>query len=148
MGRKGRKGDERSFIKPNKGGRPTKLTPELQLEIVRNLEHGAYQETAAAAAGVHADTFRLWLREGKKRPNSVYAKFLMAVDQAVAKAQLADLEAISKHRAKNWQAPAWRVSRRDPKRWGPASRGRVGDDGDDGDDSFTLNYNLEKDEGP
>ena len=56
----------------NTGGRPTKLTDEVQKQIIQVIEMGNYIETAAAYAGVSKDALYKWLRkEGKQRKESI-----------------------------------------------------------------------------
>lgn len=50
---------------PNKGGRPSKLTPELQAEVVKLVEAGDAIEVAAGVCGVDQGTLHRWIRRGK-----------------------------------------------------------------------------------
>ena len=45
--------------------RPTKLTPEVQLEICNWLKLGYYQEDAAIMAGISASTYYEWMKKGE-----------------------------------------------------------------------------------
>lgn len=114
------------------GGRPTKLTPELQTRIVNFLRTGAYVETAAAAAGVSKQTLYDWLKRGarvgrdelgevtpKDHPDADYARFLDAVEVAQAEADVGDLAIIRKAAQDGyWAAAAWRLERKHPDKWG------------------------------
>ena len=53
------------------GGRPTKLTPEVQTTIVNALAAGVYLETAASAAGINRATLNRWLKEGNRHQNGI-----------------------------------------------------------------------------
>lgn len=82
-------------------GRPTLLTPALQDEISRYLQSGVTVETACAACGISAATYRSWLKQGKdelKRVEAtngarvtqkarIYVDFLAAVERTLATVQ-------------------------------------------------------------
>lgn len=101
-------------------GRPTKLTPELQEEIVRYLRLGNYVETVCAIVGINKSTFYDWLKQGAraKRSTNKMAQFSNAVKAAMALGEAADLAVIQRASARSWQAAAWRLERRYPGRWG------------------------------
>jgi transposase-like protein len=106
-----------------KGKKPAELTPEVQAQIIKNLLHGAYVETAVIAAGVPKVTFYEWLkrahRGGESDPDGKYMALLNAVEKAQEEAELRDLAMISKAAMNGaWQANAWRLERKNYKRWG------------------------------
>lgn len=68
-------------------GRPTKLTPELQAQIVKDIGDGAYDWIAAQAAGIAPSTFWRWMQLGEKG-NHTYSEFCKEVKQARAKARV------------------------------------------------------------
>lgn len=78
--------------KPDKGGRPSKLTPDVQDEICLALRTGSFAEPAALYAGVAKATFYSWLDRGRKDReagrNSTYRGFLDAVERASAQAEV------------------------------------------------------------
>lgn len=108
-------------------GRPTKLTKKTQEKIIEFLRNGAYVETAALAAGVAKATFYNWLKEGNKEKeqkiDGIYSRFLDAIDEASAKAEVADVLRITQA-AQNgiWQASAWRLERKFPEKWGKSDK--------------------------
>lgn len=107
-------------------GRKTKLTPEVQSNIVQALRAGNYQETAAKFAGISQQTYYTWLRRGAEEPDSIYAEFLEAVERAKAAAEVRDIALIDK--AANdgsWQAAAWKLERKYPQRWGRITRTEI-----------------------
>jgi hypothetical protein len=137
----------KAFRKVKKGGRPSKLTQELIDTVCANLRHGAYVETAAAAAGVSKEILYKWMRAGNEKPKSIFGRFLHAVQVAQAEGHVNDLAAITAARAKNWQAAAWRAARRYPEQWAPTHRPPVASASPGANDNmFTLNYNLDKDD--
>lgn len=113
-------------------GRPTKLTPELQDQIVAAIQRGAYVETAANMAGINTDTFYEWLRKGARmhdvvkkgkkiiRPeNQRLIEFSVAIQKATAQGEMRDIVAVDNAaQAGAWQAAAWKLERRNYTRWG------------------------------
>lgn len=73
------------------GGRPTKLTPALQDEIIKAIRAGNYMETAAAYQGVDKTTLYEWLRRGKAASRGIYAEFSHAIEKALAVAEIRDV---------------------------------------------------------
>jgi len=99
-------------------GRPTKLTPELTIEIVRLIEMGCYYDTAAAACGISRDTMHRWMRDGARCKTPELKVFSDACKRADARAQAAAVERIRKAGADVWQADAWFLERKWPALWG------------------------------
>lgn len=90
-------------------GRPPKLTPEVQGEIVNAIVAGATYKAAAEYAGVSYESFNLWM----KRPGRMYLQFSQAVTRANARARV-NLLARIQQSAKDgdWRAAAWILERR------------------------------------
>jgi hypothetical protein len=80
----------------NKGGRPNKLTKELQDTICAFIRAGNYIETAAVASGISKDTLYLWLKRGAVRKNGRWTKFSDAVKRALSEYETRDVAAIDK----------------------------------------------------
>lgn len=113
-------------------GRPTKLTPELQAEMVNIIRVGNYVETACAYVGLNKSTFYDWLKRGareldriKQNPKArirkeeeIFVEFSNAIKKAEAEAEARDVLIIGKAAETQWQAAAWRLERRLPKKWG------------------------------
>lgn len=137
---------ERAFRKAKRVGAPLTLTDALTATVVRYLKDGAYVETAAAAAGIDKATLHRWLRQGKHDrdaglEDTPHAEFCAAVEEAIARAELDDLGRVSKAAKRgNWNASAWRLERRFPKRWAAAKR--FGTDGEDGDEDVNAGFRL------
>ena len=100
--------------------RPTKLTIEITEAIAKTVEAGNFIETAAALAGVSRTTLRVWLSRGNKARSGLYREFRDRIKGAQAKAEIDDVERIETAASdpKQWQAAAWRLERRNWKRWG------------------------------
>ena len=147
-----------------KSGTLLETNPELIEKICAVLRIGAYIEVAAALNGIGYNTLRSWVIKGKSDPDSMYGKFLRAVEKAFSEAEIRDLATIDKFangqdaqyemevvREKDrsiiydsngkpmmqiardaegkpiikrseirpkWEAAAWKMARRNPKRWG------------------------------
>lgn len=113
-------------------GRPTKLNQGVQQKIVTAIRAGNYIETAAAYAGINKTTLYDWLKRGareqerfRKNPKArvrkreaPYVEFSNAVEKALAEAEIRDVAIIGKAAEEQWQAAAWRLERKFPKRWG------------------------------
>ena len=98
-------------------GRPSKLTPELQAQIILALRAGNYIEVAAAHVGIDKVTLYAWLREGARHPGR-HREFSHAVLKAQAEAHVMDVARIAKAAQTQWQAAAWRLERKFPAQWG------------------------------
>lgn len=107
----------------NKGGRPPKLTDEVQKDILSALYAGNYVNVAVEYAGIHKSTFYLWCKLGREKPRSKYGKFLTEVRKAIRAAEV-NYVAILQQAAKNGNVDAvkfW-LSRKNPRRWGEKSK--------------------------
>lgn len=102
-------------------GRPTKLTPELQADLVRLIEAGNYVETAAGCCGVQPATVRDWVKRGV-RGHKTYRGFSTALKKAEARAEASGVVRIRAAAKNQWQADAWFLERKFPQRWGRKSR--------------------------
>lgn len=112
---------ERFFQRAKKhpGGRPPKISLEVAGTIIVAVARGNYIETAALTAGIDKVTLYEWLKKGKRAGHGQYFEFSNALQKALGFAELRDLEVID-HAAQNgqWQASAWKLERKFPKRWG------------------------------
>lgn len=86
----------------DKRGRPPKLTPELQENIIHYLRFGNFLETSAAFNGLDASTVRRWITRGRreiqrleanlsskiKQSEAPYVDFCKAVEKADAESEI------------------------------------------------------------
>ena len=94
--------------------RPTKLTPEIQSQIVEFVRRATPIETAAQAVGITSRTFERWMVRGlsDERKDAPYRAFREAVESARA-----DCEAtlvgriVNAANGKSWLAAAWLLER-------------------------------------
>lgn len=96
--------------KPRRGrtGRPTRLHPDLQARIVRRIQAGSFQETAAMAEGVPSSTYHSWKARGLEAravleatgevpaKERVFLDFLEAIEGARASVEAQATEAIQR----------------------------------------------------
>jgi transposase len=125
-------------------GRPTKLTPALQQEVVTLLRAGNYIETACAFVDVDKASLYAWLKRGNRQKTGIYRDFLNATEKAIAEAEIRDLEVIRKDGA--WQGAAWRLERKFPDKWGRRDRHEL--TGKDGGPIELTPFVIELHQGP
>lgn len=90
------------------GGRPTRLHPDLQARIVRRIQAGSFQETAAMAEGVPSSTYHSWKARGLEAravldatgevpsKERIFLEFLEAIEGARASVEATATEAIQR----------------------------------------------------
>lgn len=124
---------------PKEVGRPVKINPTIQAELVKMIQAGNYMETAAAFVGISISTMRDWIRRGereaqrfiddpKARPiksETPFMEFSTAIKKAQAAAEIRDVIIIGDAARESWQAAAWRLERKYPEKWGRKDRHEV-----------------------
>jgi PHD/YefM family antitoxin component YafN of YafNO toxin-antitoxin module len=102
-----------------KRGRPSKLTPERLEKILESLREGNYRDTAAEGAGIAYNTFREWEKKGGVEEKGKFHDFYESVKRAEAEGEQLHIRRINKAGEEGaWQADAWMLERKDPKKWG------------------------------
>lgn len=131
--------DQHSFTVP---GRPSKLTPELQEQLLYLILEGNYIEVACQAAGIDKTTYYRWIRRAEEAEAKAaemleddeletngagaiydhadpadwpYLDFRHAIKSAEAFAETEDLRKVDGR--DGWQAFMARLERRHPQRW-------------------------------
>jgi len=117
-------------------GRPSKFTPEIAKIIIEALEEGATFEAAAGAAGITWRTLLGWRQKGeaaaaardehgvewwKPKGNDLqFLQFFQAIKTALDHSEALLLSRIvtAGKDPDHWQANAWILERRFPKKWG------------------------------
>ena len=102
------------------GGRPSKLTPEVQAKIIEGILSCLHQVSAAKLAGISEATFYNWVRRGKKETKGRYFEFVVALKEAEEQAQKNLVDNIKRddyQKTRGWQRWAWILERRWPERW-------------------------------
>ena len=85
-----------------------KRTPEIEARITELIATGCTYAEAAAAAGIHRDTFRVWRRD---------PAFSVIIKKAEAEACARMVATVTKAAEKTWQAAAWWLERKYPARY-------------------------------
>src|SRR5262249_43526879 len=104
------------------GGRPSKLTPELQEAICKSIREGNCLSTACRCARISYRTFRNWMVKGRKAKKGQFRQFFQAIDQAEAESEAAAVKAWQSQIPRNWQAAMHWLARRFPERWSPQAK--------------------------
>lgn len=116
----------------DKGGRSSKLTPEIEKTILETIRMGATFAAAADRAGISPDTIQEWRQRGegthpKRGPTADLVRFALAVKKAMGDAEVLHVGRITKASEKDWTASAWILERRHPERYGRIDRARAED---------------------
>ena len=85
-------------------GRHTKLTPELQEQVLTFIRAGGWDYIAAEAAGIDRSTFYRWLQRGRNASKGPYRGFFAAVREAKAQARLGAEVEVKKTKPELWLA--------------------------------------------
>lgn len=110
-----------------RAGRPTLLTEDMIVRIVKHLDELAFFETACGLEGIPPPTGREWLIRGKRarrdgkahlKTEAIYAKFSAAVDAANGRVEQKLLAGIAVHGKKDWKALAWVAKAKFPQHFG------------------------------
>ncbi len=109
----------------NRGGRPTKLTPEVQERIVSAIRAGNYAQVAARYAGIGETTYYEWMKRGRAARSGKFAEFQKAIKKAEGEAEVRCVALIHKHMEGNWQAAMTYLERKFPDRWARTNRIKV-----------------------
>lgn len=116
--------------KEKKGGRPSKLTPEVKKRLLDSLRLGNYYEAACAYAGIDYRTFRNWMKRGEEASSGQYFQFFHAVKRAEMEAESRMVAQWQSHMRHDWRAAKDFLARRFPERW--ANREKTEVTGKDG----------------
>lgn len=137
-----------------KQGRHTLLNDTRKEAIATMLKAGAYVDDACRAVGIARATFYNWMQRGNVQrerlnagleiePNEAqYLDFLDTVEEADAEGIIGHLMNID-NAAKNgtWQASAWILERKQPKKWGRYDRTEIS-----GPDGGAIQINVSTEE--
>lgn len=98
----------------------SKLTPEIQAEIGKNITLGMPLKYASEAAGVPERTFYQWMEQGEKQNSGKYRDFYDYCENCKSVAVKLHMTLITKAAKEDgsWQASAWILERRHPEEFG------------------------------
>src|SRR5262245_16689453 len=97
------------------GGRPGKLTPEVQERLCTAIRAGNYFEAACAYADIGYRTFCTWMKQGKRASRGRFWQFRQSVLKAEADAEATVVAQWRQQIPENWQAARDFLARRFPK---------------------------------
>jgi hypothetical protein len=131
----------------NRGGRPTKLTPQVQKRLCALLVGGNYRDHACECCNISYDAFIQWIKRGRREGKGLYFQFLVAVKRAEAQSfknalqtirkaakggQVVErrtvtrsdgsVEVTEKLQPGQWTAAAWYAERKGPERFGTQNK--------------------------
>lgn len=99
------------------GGRPTRYSDALGDRICMWIAGGMPIATSCMQEGIGRATFYDWKARAKVGEEP-FATFFRAVDQALARSEVAVMQSVVAAARENWKAGAWWLERRFPKRYG------------------------------
>jgi transposase len=100
-----------------KGGRPSKLTPEIRKKLLDAIKAGNYYETACSYAGINYMTFRNWMKKGQQAKSGNYFEFFELVTRAESEAEARMVAQWQAQIPQDWRAARDFLARRHPERW-------------------------------
>ncbi|NCC84677.1 MAG: hypothetical protein EOM03_11205 [Clostridia bacterium] len=99
--------------------RATKLTPQVIADAEKYLKAGNYAITVISLLSIGEKTWYRWLERGEKEKSGLYRDFYEAVKRGESVAEGGAVsEILRAGKEGNWQAFAWFLERKFPKRWG------------------------------
>lgn len=101
-----------------RGGRPSKLTPDVQQRLVEAISAGNYYEAACAYAGIGYSTFRRWMQMGERAKRGKYREFWEAITRAERLAEARIVAQWQAHMPNDYRACRDFLAARFPERWG------------------------------
>jgi hypothetical protein len=104
------------------GGRPGKLTPEVQQRLVAAIKAGNYHHAACRFASVAYRTFTRWMAKGKKTRRGPFRDFRDAVLKAEAEAETAAVAAWKASMPSHPSEYRHFLAKRWPQRWSEKRR--------------------------
>jgi hypothetical protein len=100
------------------GGRPSKLTAELQEQFCELLRKGLFRKHAAARIGIPERTTANWYHRGAREERGKFYEFYLAVDDAEATFAQTGIEMLTAMQSGDPKVIQWLLSRRFPEHYG------------------------------
>ena len=98
-------------------GRRTKLTPELQTQILNAIKAGNYDYIACMYAGIHKSTFYRWMLKGEKARKGLYKEFCDSIKKANAQSEIGAVAFVRSAMQNDWRAAITYLERKLPYMW-------------------------------
>jgi hypothetical protein len=105
--------------------RPTKLNPELIIEICDKIERGVTQKTAALTSGITEHTFHNYINRGKQETEGIYFQFFQSLKKSQANLKATYEQLIFDAAHKDWKAAMTYLERKYPDEYGRQEKTRV-----------------------
>lgn len=97
---------------------PAPKLENIRAEFIEQVRIGNYIECAAAFVGLPKRTLYDWLMKGRRSPTvEPWGSFAREVLKAQAESESRDVLVILLASKRDWKAAAWRLERKNPKRW-------------------------------
>jgi transposase len=112
-----------------RGGRPSKLTPEVKKRLLDAIRAGNYFEPACVYAGITYRTFRNWMERGEEAKSGEYFQFFHEVTRAEAEAEARMVAQWQAQVPNDWRAAKDFLARRYPDRWANRDKHELMGDG-------------------
>lgn len=96
------------------GGRPTRCTDAMIVQLVALIADGMTYALAAEACGIATETFRQWMRKGESGEQP-YDALVVQLQRAQALGAHALLLKVQSAADQDWRAAAWLLERRHPE---------------------------------
>lgn len=100
------------------GGRPTKLTDSLIIQISALLIKGYPHSIVCQALGIDESTFSRWMKQGEQSHEEPFYTFSQEVQRAQAEAAIMLHDMILKHAEVDPRSAQWLLERRYPQQYG------------------------------
>lgn len=108
------------------GGRPTKLTPEIQKKLCDSLSEGLTITASCGRAGIGLSTYYLWQDHAKKaKRKNRFTEFMDAVDGAMLLGRSVMEVRFANGTKMDWRAAKEYLARRYPDEWGEKTKHEV-----------------------
>ncbi len=120
---------------------PAFITPKARVQAAILVAQGNHLDVAAAAQGIGKQTLLSWLSRGAKVRDTIEAGdcnlmslmpteaaaclFACLMERAVAVFEARQVGNVAAHAEKRWEAAAWLLERRSPKRWSKKTQQQV-----------------------
>lgn len=107
------------------GGRPTKLTPELQKQIIQYVKEGVSFHDACIALGIDESTFYKWKQRGLKSKSGIYFEFVKGIHKAEHEAKVWRILTVAKGEKEDPRLALEMLARKYPKEFGRKDRHEI-----------------------
>lgn len=105
--------------------RKPKLTSQAAAALCEQVEQGASNAAAAAAAGINKATLYRWLARGEQEDGGIYSEFRTDFERARAFRQIHFAQKIMRAADDDWRAAAWLLSRLYPEDFSRRTRTEI-----------------------